>query len=222
MALSLAADYPFGAVLASEPLRINRFIEPMLLKPTLAIMFTASLLSACATISSSDDQSIDDRTPLAAESDPVIEEDQAELVASLPASIESFELTGARAFDVEGDGVNVRYSNSRKRRRADVFVYPVAESNKSLTHPDLVLGSTQATGTIARVQATYLRENLASYTVVYQTEHDGTMVKIRLTMPDNKSNRESREWDRFVDEVLNSVTDYLDLDNQTEAETAAI
>ena len=137
-------------------------------------------------------------------------------MASLPTTIESFELSGARVFDVEGDGVNIRYSNPRKRRRADVFIYPVAEKNKSLAHPDLVLGSTQATvhaitqavqagvyqnlnvidaatkanglRTVARVQATYLRENLASYTLVYQTEHDGTMVKIpvsytHLTLP---------------------------------------
>ena len=165
----------------------------------------------------------------------------AELVASLPKSVESFELQGAQAFDEAGDGVNVRYSNDRKQRRADVFVYPVAEKNRALKHSDLVMGSTQATmraisqavqqgiyhnlnvidaatkanglRTVARVQATYLRKNLASYTLVYQTEHDGTMVKIRMTMPDNEPNRESREWDRFADKVLEAVTTKLDEKN---------
>jgi len=229
----------------------------MLLKPALSVMIVATLLSACASVPTSDVDTLDQEVLKAAESqnasDDVLQEDEALLVASLPQSIESFELTEARAFDAEGDGVNVRYSNPRKHRRADVFVYPVAENNRALAHPELVLGSTQATvqaitqavqagfyqnlnvldaatkanglRTIARVQATYLRENLASYTLVYQTEHDGTMVKIRLTMPDNESNRASREWDRFVDEVLSSVTKYLDSENQAEpavSKTAAL
>lgn len=220
----------------------------MHLKSALTATLIATLLSACASTNSPNAAAgdsvlnSDETATQVASSELIIEEEQAQLVASLPNEIESFELSGARAFDVEGDGVNVRYANDRKRRRADVFVYPVAENNKKLTHPDLVLGSTQATvqaiteavqagvyqnlnvidaatkanglRTIARVQATYLRENLASYTLVYQTEHDGTMVKIRLTMPDNESNRSSREWDRFADEVFQSVTEYLDLENQ--------
>ncbi len=225
----------------------------MLLKSASTAVLIATLLSACATNQSQNASAGDSVEIPTVDVEPVIEVEQAELVASLPESIESFELSGAKAFDAEGDGVNVRYTNAKKRRRADVFIYPVAEDNKALAHPELVLGSTQATmqaiseavqagvyqnlnvidaatkakglRTIARVQATYLRENLASYTLVYQTEHDGTMVKIRLTMPDNESNRTSREWDRFADEVLNSVTDYLDIENQAQPnteETAAI
>lgn len=166
---------------------------------------------------------------------------QADLVSRLPKTIESFELEGAQAFSTSGDGVNVRYANERKKRRADVFIYPVADNNLELQHDALVMGSTQATmraiaqavqqgiyknlnvidaatkangiRTVARVQATYLRDNLASYSLVYQTEHDGIMMKIRMTMPDNEPNRTSREWDRFAEEVVSSVRERLDEKN---------
>ncbi|MFT6642163.1 MAG: hypothetical protein ACJAUZ_003167, partial [Flavobacteriaceae bacterium] len=68
----------------------------------------------------------------------------------------------------------------------------------------------QGLRTVARVQATYLRQNLASYTLVYQTEYNGTLLKIRVTMPDNESNRDSREWDLFTDTVFQSVISELD------------
>ena len=180
----------------------------------LVVVFTGA---ACAS---------QERTAVAAPPEP-------QLVASLPASIGSFDYEGYRHFADGSKGYSLRFGNKRKRRRADVYVYPVAEQNRDLTHDKLVLGSTQATmqaigeavrqglyanfnvltaatrargvRTVARVQATYLRENLASYTLVYQTEHDGTLVKIRLSMPDNESNRSSTEWDSFADEVFDLV-----------------
>ena len=87
---------------------------------------------------------------------------------------------------------------------------------------NVIDAATRANGlrTIARVQATYLRQNLASYTLVYQTEHDGTMVKIRMTMPDNQFNRTSREWDRFADQVLKAVAKHLDGKNAAESESS--
>ncbi len=43
-----------------------------------------------------------------------------------------------------------------------------------------------------------------------QTEHKGTLLKIRVTMPDNDSNRNSNEWDLFTDTVFQSVISELD------------
>ena len=160
------------------------------------------------------------------------------LIAALPASIESFDYQGFKRFKDGSGGFSVRYTNSRKRRMADVYVYPVAEENLQLTHEKLVLGSTQATmkaigeavrqgvydnfnvvtaatrargaRTVARVQATYLRENLASYTLLYQTERDGTLMKIRVSMPDNDSNRSNAEWDRFAEQLFDLIERDLD------------
>lgn len=168
------------------------------------------------------------------------------LLHKLPETIESFDLQGYKYFN-DGSGYSIRYSNERKQRLADLYIYDVAEENESLDHKQLVLGSTRATmdaigaaaeqghyanlnvldaathsqglRTVARVQATYLRQNLASYTLVYQTEYNGTLLKIRLTMPDNDSNRSSTEWDNFTDTVFESVI--TELDNTSAAQATA-
>jgi len=158
------------------------------------------------------------------------------MMYKLPKAVESFEMQGFKYFN-DGSGFSIRYSNENKKRLADVYIYDVAVENESLDHEQLVLGSTRATmdaiaaaaeqghyanfnvldaatlalglRTVARVQATYLRENLASYTLVYQTEYKGTLLKIRVTMPDNDSNRNSNEWDQFTDTVFQSVISEL-------------
>lgn len=159
------------------------------------------------------------------------------LMLKLPKTVESFDMQGFKYFN-DGSGYSIRYSNERKQRLADLYIYDVADENASLDHKQLVLGSTRATmdaigaaaeqghyanynvldaathaqglRTVARVQATYLRQNLASYTLVYQTEHKGTLLKIRVTMPDNDSNRNSNEWDLFTNTVFQSVISELD------------
>ncbi len=160
------------------------------------------------------------------------------LISVLPDQLESFDFQGYRFFDDSSEGFTLRYSNRRKLRLADVFVYPVSKENESLPHDQLVMGSTRATikaigaavkagryanfnvigaatqprgfRTIARVEATYLRENLASYTLVYQTEYDGTLVKVRVSMPDNEANRRSREWDRFATEIFDTIIGHIE------------
>jgi len=193
------------------------------------VVLALSFLSACASTNPAPNVSGDASQT----------ENKAEpsLIQSLPESIESFDYVNYRYFDDAGDGYQLRYSNQRKRRIASVFVYPVDEENKTLEHNQLVLGSTRATmqalgeavkqghyvnfnvvdaatksqgiRTVARVQATYLQENLASYTLVYQTEHEGTFLKIRFTMPDNESNRSSNEWDQFADQIFKLIIDDL-------------
>ena len=167
-----------------------------------------------------------------------VPDDAPDIVARLPADIGSFTYEGFKHFSDGSGGFSVRYGNKRKRRLADVYVYPVATENREMAHEKLVLGSTQATmraigeavrqglyanfnvltaatkargvRTVARVQATYLRQNLASYTLVYQTEHEGTLLKIRLSMPDNESNRGSEEWDRFAERLFELIERDLD------------
>ena len=175
--------------------------------------------------------------------EPVQKEEPA-LLSKLPKTVESFGLQGYKYFN-DGSGYSIRYSNERKQRIADLYVYEVAEENASLDHEELVFGSTKATmaaisaaakqghyanynvldaathvmglRTVARVQATYLRQNLASYTVVYQTEYKGTLLKIRVSMPDNDSNRNSSEWDLFTDIVFDSAITELNKENLEQA-----
>lgn len=198
-----------------------RFIQ------TLALLGSVVLTSACATTAST-----------SAEEAAAAPPPEPALYKTLPDTVESFELKGYKHFEDGSGGYSVRYSNERKRRIADLYIYPVAEENTNLEHNQLVLGSTRATlmaigeatrqghysnfnvinaatraqglRTVARVQATYLRQNLASYTLVYQTEHKGTLLKIRVTMPDNEFNRKSREWDGFADKMFKQVIESLD------------
>ena len=160
------------------------------------------------------------------------------LVESLPETVESFEFRGFKPFEDGSGGYSVRYANERKRRVADLYIYPVAKENLNLEHNQLVMGSTRATlmaiseatrqghysnfsvinaatrargvRTVARVKATYLRQNLASYTLVYQTEYSGTLLKIRISMPDNEFNRSSREWDVFAETLFDKAITELE------------
>jgi len=169
-------------------------------------------------------------------------QDEPSVISAMPDQLESFNYQGYRYFDETSDGFTMRYSNMGKHRLADVFVYPVAKENQSLPHDQLVMGSTRATieaigsavktgqyanfnvigaatrargiRTIARVEATYLRENLASYTLVYQTEYDGTLVKVRISMPDNEANRVSKEWDRFASSLFDTVIGHIENESQ--------
>ena len=217
----------------------------MRLIQTLAILGSIVVTSACATTNSTgiaDDVATAKPAERAKPVEPA-------LVKALPESFQSFELQGFKHFEDGSGGYSVRYSNSNKRRIADLYIYPVAEENVDLEHSQLVLGSTRATlmaigeatrqghysnfnvinaatraqglRTTARVQATYLRDNLASYTLVYQTEHKGTLLKIRVTMPDNETNRKSREWDSFADNMFNQAIESLEESHKRSSGTTA-
>jgi len=171
-----------------------------------------------------------------------------DIIALLPEELGTFEYAGYRYFENSEDGYTFRYANTAKRRIADVYIYPVAQENDNLGHSQLVMGSTRATiqaigeavkqglyanfnvvgaatvargtRTVARVEATYLRENLASYTLVYQTEYEGTLLKIRVSMPDNEANRTNEEWDEFAKTMFNKIVEKLKSD-KTDAQTFA-
>lgn len=192
----------------------------------IALLFT----NACAAVSFTPEKTVSTEAPM--------------LLHKMPQTVGSFDLQGFKYFN-DGSGYSIRYSNERKQRIADLYIYDVAEENASLDHNQLVVGSTRATmdaigaaaeqghyanfnvldaathvqglRTVARVQATYLRENLASYTLVYQTEYQGTLLKIRVTMPDNDSNRVSEEWDNFTNTVFQSVITELKNTNLEQA-----
>lgn len=215
----------------------------MRLTITLAMVGSLVLSTACATSSPKTSE------PLAS---PIVSKAEPSLIAELPETVDSFEYEGFKHFEDDSGGFSVRYANKRKKRMADLYVYPVAEENTNMEHAQLVLGSTRATlmaiseatrqghysnfnvvnaatratglRTTARVQATYLRQNLASYTLVYQTEHNGTLLKIRLSMPDNEYNRASAEWDTFAEQMFNTAIKHIEASKLTasagEASTA--
>ena len=213
-----------GAVLATTAQRIDKYGPIYMLWTKRNLLLPVLLaLSACAVT-----------TP--AKVDTTVK-DEPSIISVMPEQLESFDYQGYRYFDKSSDGFTMRYSNLGKHRLADVFIYPVSKENQELPHDQLVMGSTRATiqaigsavktgqyanfnvigaatkargiRTVARVEATYLRENLASYTLVYQTEYDGTLIKVRVSMPDNTANRSSEEWDRFASSVFDTIIDNI-------------
>lgn len=203
--------------------------------PTVLILAASLTLSACATMKQPAEDAVAPEAP--------------ELIDALPAEVGSFNYEGYRYFNDSANGYTFRYTNSGKHRMADVYVYPVATENADLDHDDLVMGSTRATiqaigdavkqgiytnfnvvgaatqargiRTVARVEATYLRQNLASYTLVYQTEYDGTLLKIRVSMPDNESNRSNTEWDDFANTMFNTIVEELDNERTVDTDEEA-
>jgi len=197
----------------------------------IALLGSVVITSACATTTPTGEEAITANASIQAE------QPKPALVSALPDNVDSFDKKGFKHFEDGSGGFSVRYTNERKRRIADLYVYPVAEENANLEHSALVLGSTRATlmaigeatrqghydnfnvlnaatraqglRTVARVKATYLRQNLASYTLVYQTEHNGTLLKIRVTMPDNETNRSSKEWDTFAETMFKEAISNL-------------
>ena len=206
---------------------------PLLRRPILLI--TLALLGGCAATGSGDrSPGTDSLTDITAEAGTETAKPEPELISRLPPAVESFDYDGYRHFTEVDAGYSVRYLNTRKKRSAEIYIYPVAQENRAMEHDQLVMGSTRATlkaigkavsqglyanfsvvgaathargvRTVARVQTTYVRENLAMYSVLYQTEHDGTLVKIRINMPDNESNQANDEWDRFALRLIDLVT----------------
>jgi len=211
----------------------------MRLLSTLTLLGSVILSSACAT-----------KAITAPVEEVPVELPEPALFSVLPETVDSFDINGYKHFEDGSGGYSIRYANDRKRRIADLYVYPVAAENTNLEHSQLVLGSTRATlmaigeatrkghyqnfnvvnaatraqglRTVARVQATYLRKNLASYTLVYQTEHKGTLLKIRLTMPDNESNRSSKEWDAFAATMFKEAISNLDEQDKADEPVSTI
>lgn len=209
-----------------------------------ALLGSIVISSACATTQTPLESEV------APETETVATAEEPALYKTLPESVESFDLQGFKHFEDGSGGYSVRYSNQQKRRIADIYIYPVAQENVNLEHTQLVLGSTRATlmaigeatrqghyanfnvinaatraqgaRTVARVQATYLRQNLASYTLVYQTEHEGTLLKIRVTMPDNEVNRLNSEWDTFADTMFKRLIEGLGEDSTNTEKTASL
>jgi len=134
------------------------------------------------------------------------------IITSLPPEVESFSYQGYRFLEEKSDSYAIRYANRRKHRMADVFVYEVSEGNRNLEHAQLVMGSTRATlrGLADAVkQGLYSNFNVLGG-VLYQTEYNGTLIKVRVSMPDNETNRANREWDRTAEVLIDNIITHIE------------
>ena len=183
------------------------------------LILMAIFLSACSTVSVK------------------VPEKEPGIVSILPRMVEGYSYVGVHVYPSEEYGYSVRYTLSSKNY-ADIYIYPVPEQAKKYSHKDIVFGMTgnaiseielaQEKGlyhefeilnksafnnsglVFSKVEAKLVKDNLVSYTILYLTENRSKLIKARITMPDNESNRSNKKWDAFIGEIFGFIINNID------------
>lgn len=160
------------------------------------------------------------------------------IVEVLPQSIEGFHYGGSATYP-DPWGYSLRYrSEERGNIHADIYLYAVppesrAGGREAIIDATLdgalqeityvmeqgeysevkVLGRDKITvgdHPVGRVALYLVRNNLAVFSLIYVTESEGRLLKVRMSMPDNKANRGSGKWDLFVREAFTVILANMD------------
>jgi len=136
-------------------------------------------------------------------------------------------------------GYSLRYNNKfLTSTHADFYIWPVPPQATGYPHKDIVFAASDASlSDIIAVkenggyqemeildQATYdsngliitvhkfsfLRSGLRVVSFMYVTEHKGSFLKARVSMPDNEANRDEKKVNVFVTDVLNQIIANID------------
>lgn len=160
---------------------------------------------------------------------PVSSDVPVEAESDVPQQIGSFSYVGKHVYPDKKLGYQLRYAQD-DNAYADVYIYPVPEVLSNVTHKDKVYEMTGAAigeiiymtehgaysnfeildervqeidGRItARIDGRFIKDESPAYTLIILTEHLGTILKIRMTMPDSAQNRDSQDWTSFADNVF--------------------
>jgi len=182
------------------------------------------LLAACSSDPQVPRLSIDDLAP--------------EILQVLPAEIDGFAYQGAKTYPSPW-GYSLRYRLvDNPLVYADVFVYPVPQKIENLGHTERVKAMTDEAileirsaaeqgaysearlldGQEFRILSAYttridlflVKENLESFSLLFMTESNDRLLKVRMTMPDGYSNRNNDNWQRFVESVFSVILENID------------
>lgn len=156
----------------------------------------------------------------------------------LPDSIEGFSYVGSATYP-QPWGYSLRYRSGASRwTHSDIYIYPAPKADKPQSHQELVVGMTRQAleeidyakqrgayssfqildqrkftlnGKMAtRIDMVLVKDNLVSYSLLYVTESQGKLLKVRMTMPDNEANRNNARWQRFAETVFNTIMANMD------------
>lgn len=151
----------------------------------------------------------------------------------LPAKLEGFSYENSTTYPAPW-GYSLRYGkNTTHRTYSDIYIYPIPKEANGYKHEEIVYGITKealreieyakekgaysefkviSKGTFylngklaTRVEIFLVRNNLSSYSLLYVTESEGKLIKARMTMPDNESNRNNESWNKFIDKVFSII-----------------
>lgn len=162
---------------------------------------------------------------------------EAEIIPLLPRVLEGYEYLDVYVYPSEEYGYSIRYVYDA-HNYADIYIYPVPEQVKDLGHKDIVYGMTghavseielakekglyqdfeilnerafDSAGAISsKVSARLRKKGRDMYTILYLTENSDKLIKARITMPDNTSNRANTAWDLFVSKLFGFIVDNID------------
>ncbi|WP_196159464.1 hypothetical protein [Reinekea sp. G2M2-21] len=160
-----------------------------------------------------------------------------DIVSYLPQSTNGYQYEDFHIYD-EGLGYSVRYSRSGESvHKADFYIWPVDDSVIPLEHKEKVyqvakwslqdIVSAQDAGLYSNIdilssrevnsggfvfiviKLRLVQENLALYSLLVVTEHQGHFVKARLTLKDNDTNRARKDTEGFINNMFNVILSYL-------------
>jgi len=164
----------------------------------------------------------------------IVENKEAEqLLEVVPHQLHGFVYTTTQTYP-EPWGYSFRFIHeSNPRIHADIYVYPVPENLNLIDSKRIVLemasqslqeideaakqgsysdyqlirnSSIEINGHFVTRSDIYLiRSNLAVYSLLFLTESKGTLIKARISMPDNETNRSGSQWEEFVREMFSAI-----------------
>lgn len=163
---------------------------------------------------------------------------QREILNVLPKNIEGFTYDGVRTYpEPLGYSLVYRLDGSRLTY-SDIYVYPVPGKMSGHTHKQIIDDmSNQALMEIAyakekglytefkiinsktfnldgnyvnKVAIYVVKDNVESFSLLYLTQCEGKILKVRMTMPDNEINRHSDRWQKFVEKVFSVIIANID------------
>jgi hypothetical protein len=160
------------------------------------------------------------------------------IVAVLPSNIEGFVFQSVKKYP-DPWGYSLRYEfEANNITYADVYIYPVQKGEEGRSHENIVdtmynqsiaeiRYATQQGGyseysiiknksfrvsarKVIRADVFLVKNNLESYSLVFVTESNSKLMKVRMTMTDNESNRKNDNWQRFVESIYAIIINNID------------
>lgn len=156
-----------------------------------------------------------------------------EILDILPTNIDEFNYVGYQVYPEKSLGYSIRYAIVNIGY-ADVYIYPVPKAALELDSKEIVIESTKAAITdiqyfvskgiysefkvlsqkfsenngviTTKIEGSFVKNNLQLYTMLYLTEHSGMLLKARISVNDNETNRSSTGWDSFVGKLFGLIT----------------
>lgn len=157
-----------------------------------------------------------------------------ELVSILPLDLKGYQYHSFHRYKHESLGFSLRYNKGEEPGHyADIYIWDVPQALHSYSHKEVVYAATNSAlreiqgleqrGTYSKVEfldgrtsgtetmfltkqkISLTHQNRALISYLYVSEVAGEFIKARISMPDNKANRNREDVDDFVTELFANI-----------------